>query len=65
MARAGGGMSMKDSRVSEIQALRVAIHDQERALARAKKSNASNAEIERIRSVLLRLEQALRELIPH
>ena len=56
---------MKDSRVSEIQALRVAIHDQERALARAKKSNASNAEIERIRSVLLRLEQALRELIPH
>ena len=56
---------MKDPREAEIQALRVAIHHQERELARAKKSKAPRAEFERIQTVLVRLEQSLRDLVPH
>jgi HPt (histidine-containing phosphotransfer) domain-containing protein len=55
---------MNDNRHSEIQALRVSIAYQESELARAKKSKAPNAEIERIQTVLMRLEQSLRELSP-
>jgi tRNA(Ser,Leu) C12 N-acetylase TAN1 len=56
---------MNDSRHSEIQALRVSIAHQERELAQAMKRKAPQTEIERIRTVLMRLEQSLRELSPN
>ena len=56
---------MNDSRYSEIQALRVSIAHQERELAQAMKREAPHTEIQRIRTVLVRLEQSLRELSPN
>jgi hypothetical protein len=53
---------MNGPRDSELQALRVSIEHQEAELARARRAKAPNSEIERIRTVLLRLEQSLREL---
>ena len=56
---------MNDNRPSEIQALRVSIAHQERELAQAMKRKAPHTEIERIPTVLMRLEQPLRELSPN
>ena len=46
---------MNDNRHSEIQALRVSIAHQESDLAKAVKRKAPHTEIERIRTVLVRL----------
>ena len=54
---------MNDNRRSEIQALRVSIAHQNSELARARKSKAPFGEIQRIQTVIIRLEQSLRELM--